>query len=78
MKGNKIFYIEDGFYIFGDRWISEYDKTLYDKHGYEFDVLEFKYTERNIQMGPRMCKQKLSSVKLSEECEIGDVLFCKL
>ena len=77
-KKNEIYYIEDDFYIFGDRWISEYDKILYDKHGHEYDILEFKYIERNIQIGPRMMKQKLSAVKFSEEFEIGDIFYCHL
>ena len=88
-KGNEIVEILDfnrpdleGYVIFEDNWLGEYDKQFKDKNGVIFNVLDFVTIEDNVLKYPelmphfngwRWCKR--NCFKLDKEVSIGDVLF---
>ena len=89
-KGNKVKKILDGitsylklkgYVMFEDNWITENDKTLYNKDGVSFSVLDFEEVKENTLILDTMpydsgCRElKFSCVKLDKNVNVGDVFY---
>ena len=89
-KGTKVKKILDGvtsylklkgYVMFEDNWIIENDKTLYDKEGNSFSVLEYEEIKENTLILDALpyksgwCELKFSCVKLDKDVNIGDVFY---
>lgn len=89
-KGTKVKKILDGvtshqilkgYVMFEDYWITENNKTLYDKDGVSFSVLDFEEAKENTLILDTMPYEngwhelKFSCVKLNKEVKVGDVFY---
>ena len=71
-----------GYIMFGDRWITENDKILYNQLGEVFTVLDYKVIEEQTLLIPELMPhhstwyyKKFSCVKLDKEVKITDKFY---
>lgn len=88
-KGNKIIEIIDskrpsleGYIIFEDNFLGEYDTQLKNRDGDIFNVLDFTTIEKNVLINPGVMPyfngwrmRKRNCFKLDKEVSNGDILF---
>jgi hypothetical protein len=90
-KANQVMNICDGissplrlkdFVVFGDNWVGEEDKILYDEDNNIVRVLGFEVLEINVLVMPDVMPvhngwalRKFSAVKLDREVKIGDRFY---